>query len=58
MNECFERCFVCGEKDTLLITNLSVNLPVCLACCDSPEEKSAISLLQQGLAEGFVCGCI
>jgi hypothetical protein len=58
MKDCFEKCFVCGEKETLLIKNATVNLPVCQTCRGSEAEKVAITTLQQGLAEGFACGCI
>ena len=58
MNDCFEQCFVCGQKDAALTTNTTVNLPVCQRCSGSAAEQNAVSFLQEGLAEGFVCGCI
>ena len=58
MNDPFEKCFVCGDKAPLLIRNATVNLPICQTCQGSEAEKLAISTLQEGLAEGFVCGCI
>ena len=35
-----------------------VNLPVCDSCRGSEQETAKTEELQEGLAEGFVCGCI
>jgi len=58
MADCFEQCFVCGQTDAAMTTNTTVNLPVCELCNGSAAEQNVISSLQEGLAEGFVCGCI
>lgn len=58
MENCFEKCFVCGSKSKDLLTHKAVNLPVCLSCHGSKDEEKAIKELMDGLAEGFVCGCI
>lgn len=54
------RCFVCGcavdkEKCT---KNEAVNLPVCETCKGSERERAMVKEAIEGLAEGFVCGCI
>jgi len=53
-------CFVCGKP--LLAKSISyhpkVNLPVCDACRGSEPEAVKVEELLEGLAEGFVCGCI
>jgi hypothetical protein len=58
MDPNFESCFVCGNKQEDLMLNTRVNLPVCHVCSGSENEKKAIDELLEGLAEGFVCGCI
>jgi hypothetical protein len=58
MENCFEKCFVCGAKSNDLMTNKAVNLPVCLSCSGTENEVKAVNELTDGLAEGFVCGCI
>jgi hypothetical protein len=53
-------CFVC-EKPVLtkdISYHSKVNLPVCNACCGSELEAVRAEELLEGLAEGFVCGCI
>lgn len=54
------KCFVCKENLEELDTmyNAQVNLPVCLRCSGSGEETKKASELLEGLADGFVCGCI
>lgn len=54
------RCFVCGkEVDPQIIEkNKQFNLPVCADCKGTDNEKKAIEDLLDGMAEGFVCGCI
>lgn len=60
MNDFAKRCFVCGkaidpdrtEKHKLL------NLPVCTDCKGTDREKQAVDEYLEGMAEGFVCGCI
>ncbi|MCW0482125.1 hypothetical protein N2K84_05240 [Prolixibacteraceae bacterium A06] len=60
MNDFSSVCFVCGHpvdpSDSL--KNEELNLPVCMECRGSEREKQAISELRDGMAEGFVCGCI
>lgn len=53
-------CFVCGisiDKNSCKI-NQEVNLPVCESCKGTENEKKAVEDSIEGLAEGFVCGCI
>lgn len=54
----FEKCFVCGEIPQNGFRHKQVNLPICSECVDSDREKKAVEQLLEGLAEGFVCGCI
>jgi len=53
-------CFACGKP--LLTKNITyhpkVNLPVCDACRGSEVEAVKVEELLEGLAEGFVFGCI
>jgi len=53
-------CFVCDEP--ILSKDISyhqkVNLPVCDDCCGSERETAKVEELFEGLADGFVCGCI
>jgi len=53
-------CFVC-EK-IILTKNISyhtkVNLPVCDACRGYEAEAVKVEELLEGMADGFVCGCI
>jgi hypothetical protein len=53
-------CFVCGREVDPQLTerNHQLNLPVCSDCAGTDAEKKAIDELNEGLAEGFVCGCI
>lgn len=54
------QCFVCGcDIDTETATrNSRANLPVCDDCAGTEQEKKALDELLEGLADGFVCGCI
>lgn len=60
MNDFHNHCFVCGkETDPVICSkNIQLNLPVCESCKDTDEEKKAVDELIEGMAEGFVCGCI
>jgi hypothetical protein len=53
-------CFVCEKSfnPKLLRLNSVVNLYVCTTCKGSKEEKAKENELLEGLADGFVCGCI
>jgi ribosome-binding protein aMBF1 (putative translation factor) len=53
-------CFVCGrEIDTQnTLKNVRLNLPVCTECNETEQEKRAVNELLEGMADGFVCGCI
>ncbi|MBR8537320.1 hypothetical protein KDU71_17255 [Carboxylicivirga sediminis] len=54
------KCFVC-EKSLQVIDieyNNRVNLPVCNTCSGSAAEVDKEKELLEGLADGFVCGCI
>jgi len=55
-----KKCFVCDQtfKMETLHLNNKVNLHVCEKCKGSNEEKEKETDLLEGLAEGFVCGCI
>lgn len=60
MKDFTRQCFVCGcevypEKVKI---NAQVNLPVCDKCLETDREKKAIAELLDGMADGFVCGCI
>jgi ribosome-binding protein aMBF1 (putative translation factor) len=60
MNDFTKRCLVCGcevDPETATI-NSRMNLPVCDDCSGTDREKKAIDELLDGMAEGFVCGCI
>lgn len=55
-----KKCFVCQtpiQSDKYTI-ELSINLPVCNDCRGTDDEKKAIQTLLEGMADGFVCGCI
>jgi hypothetical protein len=54
------KCFVCEEtlEELDVVYNTNVNLPVCSHCSGSEEETKRASELLEGLADGFVCGCI
>ncbi|WP_159517286.1 hypothetical protein [Sunxiuqinia indica] len=60
MSDFSNRCFVCEKeiKSKLLARNDELNLPVCEQCKGSDREKAKVSELRDGLADGFVCGCI
>ncbi len=60
MNDFFNRCFVCQKEldPALAKRNRQLNLPVCDDCEGTESEKKAVEELNEGLAEGFVCGCI
>jgi ribosome-binding protein aMBF1 (putative translation factor) len=60
MNDFANHCFACGKEVDPQTTekNKQFNLPVCSSCKDTDEEKKAINDLLEGMAEGFVCGCI
>lgn len=53
-------CFVCGKETGTQDQkkNNQLNLPVCDECFGTEEEKQAIDNLNEGIADGFVCGCI
>lgn len=53
-------CFVCGAAVGAgrFSVNREVGLPVCEQCKGSDAEKEAVKKLIEGLADGFVCGCI
>ena len=60
MDDFRKQCFVCGcevDPETAVI-NSQLNLPVCDSCAGTDAEKKAIGELLDGMAEGFVCGCI
>lgn len=60
MTDFSNRCFVCGKEIDQQNTekNILFNLPVCDYCKGTDREKEAIEQLLDGMAEGFVCGCI
>lgn len=60
MAEFFNRCFVCEIEIDPENTkrNRQFNLPVCDGCCGTDREMNAFDELPEGMAEGFVCGCI
>lgn len=60
MSDFANQCFVCGKKidSTACKINIQFNLPVCDDCHGTDREKAAIDELMEGMAEGFVCGCI
>ena len=53
-------CFVCDNaiQNAIITYQRKVNLPVCDNCKDTANEKAKIEELLEGLADGFVCGCI
>lgn len=54
------KCFVCDEliQDADAEYNKKVNMPVCSHCSGSENENNKAKELLEGLADGFVCGCI
>lgn len=60
MSDFTKQCFVCGcaiDRETAPI-NHQINLPVCDNCSGTEREKEAVAELLEGMADGFVCGCI
>ena len=60
MTDFLTRCFVCGIEIDPETTgrNKQLNLPVCEDCRETEKEQNVIQELNEGLADGFVCGCI
>lgn len=60
MKDFQNHCFVCDAPVDALTTarNKELNLPVCDNCKDTEREIKAVEAMNEGLAEGFVCGCI
>ena len=54
------QCFVCdaGINDDNISYHKQVNMPVCNDCKGSDREQEKVKELLEGLADGFVCGCI
>ncbi len=54
-----DNCCVCKKDVTKgCPVNQSVLLPVCDDCRDTKEEAEVVKSLLEGMADGFVCGCI
>ncbi|WP_346860476.1 hypothetical protein [uncultured Draconibacterium sp.] len=55
-----DTCFVCkiGITPETSVLNQVVNMPVCLDCHGSENEKKEEKEVLESLADGFVCGCI
>lgn len=60
MKDFQNHCFVCDAPVDAQKTakNKALNLPVCENCKDTDQEKQAVDAMNDGMAEGFVCGCI
>lgn len=60
MTDFSNHCFVCGKEVNPLTAkkNKELNLPVCDTCSGTEEEKKAVGEHLEGMADGFVCGCI
>ena len=60
MTDFKNQCFVCCKTidPTKCRKNKELNLPVCDACEGSDKEEEMVQNLTEGLADGFVCGCI
>lgn len=60
MNDFSTQCFVCQETidSKTACRNQTLNLPVCEKCRGTKAEKDKEKELTEGLADGFVCGCI
>ena len=60
MEKLVVKCFVCEMETAPENTSINnqVNMLVCKSCQGSQQEKEKINELLEGLAEGFVCGCI
>lgn len=55
-----KKCFVCQKEiaGTASVLNMEVNLPECIECQGTEDERKKIAELLDSLADGFVCGCI
>ncbi|MCY1723242.1 hypothetical protein OU798_23030 [Prolixibacteraceae bacterium Z1-6] len=53
-------CFVCKKEITqeTSVLNQVVNMPVCMDCYGTDNEKRVEKEVLESLADGFVCGCI
>ncbi len=60
MTDFSNQCFVCAIEIDPMISkkNKQLNLPVCDECCGTDRENRAIEDHLEGMADGFVCGCI
>jgi len=59
MGDFNSKCFVCEEPVSADCSkNTSLNLPVCETCKGTEKEREAVQKLLEGMADGFVCGCI
>ena len=60
MTEFYNCCFVCGKKvdPQTKEKNKLINLPICEDCKGTEKEKKSIDEHLEGMADGFVCGCI
>ena len=60
MTDFLSQCFVCEKVIDPQNTekNIQFNLSVCDDCKGTDREKDAIDQLLEGMADGFVCGCI
>jgi ribosome-binding protein aMBF1 (putative translation factor) len=60
MEDFSNHCFVCGITIDPITAekNKQLNLPVCKDCINTDREKSAVQEYLEGMADGFVCGCI
>ena len=60
MSDTKNTCFVCKMKIDAAVTELNpaVNLPVCIECKGTEEEKKMEEEYLDSLADGLVCGCI
>ncbi len=54
------QCFVCDSpvNEAKFSYHQQVNLPVCEGCKGTEDERKKVKELLEGLADGFVCGCI
>jgi hypothetical protein len=59
-NNKLHKCFVCDVSinDNDLSYHKQILLPVCPDCKNSEKEQQKAKELLEGLADGFVCGCI
>jgi hypothetical protein len=60
MSDFSKRCFVCCKEidPDQMEKHKLLNLPVCTDCKGTDREKQAVDEHMEGMAEGFVCGCI